>query len=139
MADKIGTDEYGEILIYQTDDGQTNIEVKIEDDTVWLTQQQLTELYQCSKSNISEHIKHIFEEGELDKDSVVRKFRITESATSSPSEKMFFKCSLMVDLAFPNSAAIWSWVSQTVSSPMRTSILMLPSAERYINISFSIA
>ena len=62
MADKIGTDEYGEILIYQTDDGQTNIEVKIEDDTVWLTQQQLTELYQCSKSNISEHIKHIFEE-----------------------------------------------------------------------------
>ena len=77
MADKIGTDEYGEILIYQTDDGQTNIEVKIEDDTVWLTQQQLTELDQCSKSNISEHIKHIFEEGELDKDSVVRKFRTT--------------------------------------------------------------
>ncbi|WP_353652577.1 hypothetical protein [Eubacterium sp. AF22-9] len=62
MADKIGTGEYGEILIYQTDNGQTNIEVKIEDDTVWLTQQQLTELYQCSKSNISEHIKHIFEE-----------------------------------------------------------------------------
>ena len=57
--------------------GETNIEVKIEDDTVWLTQQQLTELYQCSKSNISEHIKHIFEEGELDKDSVVRKFRTT--------------------------------------------------------------
>ena len=77
MADKIGTDEHGEILIYQTDDGQTNIEVKIEDDTVWLTQQQITELYQCSKSNISEHIKHIFEEGELDKDSVVRKFRTT--------------------------------------------------------------
>ena len=42
MADKIGTDECGEILIYQTDDGQTNIEVKIEDDTVWLTQQQLS-------------------------------------------------------------------------------------------------
>ena len=77
MADKIGTDEYGEILIYQTDDGQTNIEVKIEDDTVWLTQQQLTKLYQCSKSNISEYIKHIFEEGELVKDSVVRKFRTT--------------------------------------------------------------
>ena len=77
MADKIGTGECGEILIYQTDNGQTNIEVKIEDDTVWLTQQQLTELYQCSKTNISEHIKHIFEEGELDKDSVVRKFRTT--------------------------------------------------------------
>ena len=77
MADKIGTGECGEILIYQTENGQTNIEVKIEDDTVWLTQQQLTELYQCSKSNISEHIKHIFEEWELDKDAVVRKFRTT--------------------------------------------------------------
>ena len=77
MTDKIGRDEYGEILIYQTDDGQINIEVKVEDDTVWLTQQQLTELYQCSKSNISEHIKHIFEEGELYKDAVVRKFRTT--------------------------------------------------------------
>ena len=48
MADKIGTDEDGEILIYQTDDGQTNIEVKIEDDTVWLTQQQMSELFQTS-------------------------------------------------------------------------------------------
>jgi hypothetical protein len=48
MVDKIGTNEYGEILIYQTDDGQTNIEVKIEDDTVWLTQQQMSELFQTS-------------------------------------------------------------------------------------------
>ena len=98
MADKIGTDEYGEILIYQTDDGQTNIEVKIEDDTVWLTQQQLTELYQCSKSNISEHIKHIFEEGELDKDSVVRNFRTTDSSSNSSSSKICLICSLILDL-----------------------------------------
>lgn len=79
MADKIGTDEYGEILIYQTDDGHTKIDVKFEDETVWLTQAQLCELYQTSKSNISEHIKHIFEEGELEENSVVRKFRITAS------------------------------------------------------------
>lgn len=55
MADKIGTDEYGKILIYQTDDGQTNIEVKIEDDTVWLTQQQMSELFQTSRTNVVEH------------------------------------------------------------------------------------
>jgi len=59
----------GEIIIYQTDDGSTKIDVRFEDDTVWLTQQQLCELYQTSKSNISEHIKHIFEEGELDENS----------------------------------------------------------------------
>lgn len=67
-------ENYGEIIIYQSDDGLTNIEVKIQDETVWLTQQQLVELYQSSKSNVSEHIKHIFEEGELDEESVVRKF-----------------------------------------------------------------
>ena len=66
-----------EILIYQTEDGQTKIDVKFEDETVWLTQAQLCELYQTSKSNISEHIKHIFEEGELEENSVVRKFRTT--------------------------------------------------------------
>ncbi len=66
-----------EILIYQSENGVTKIDVKIIDDTVWLTQAQLCELYQTSKSNVSEHIKHIFEEGELDQSSVVRKFRTT--------------------------------------------------------------
>ena len=58
-------DNNGEIIIYQADDGLTHIEVKMEDETVWLTQAQLVQLYQTSKSNVSEHIKHIFEEGEL--------------------------------------------------------------------------
>lgn len=66
-----------EILIYQTEDGHTKIDVKFEDETVWLSQAQLCELYQTSKSNISEHIKHIFEEGELEENAVVRKFRTT--------------------------------------------------------------
>ena len=66
-----------EIIIYQTEDGNTQIDVKFEDETVWLTQAQLCELYQTSKSNVSEHIKHIFEEGELEEKSVVRKFRRT--------------------------------------------------------------
>ena len=67
----------GDIVIYQTDDGLTKIDVRFTDETVWLTQAQLCELYQTSKSNISEHIKNIFLEGELDEDSVVRKFRTT--------------------------------------------------------------
>lgn len=66
-----------EILIYQTEDGHTKIDVKLEGETVWLTQAQLCELYQTSKSNISEHIRHIFEEGELEENAVVRKFRTT--------------------------------------------------------------
>lgn len=70
-------DNNGEIIIYQADDGLTHIEVKMEDETVWLTQAQLVQLYQTSKSNVSEHIKHIFEEGELEEKAVVRKFRTT--------------------------------------------------------------
>ena len=69
----------GEIVIYQTDDGDTKIDVRFVDETVWLTQTQLCELYQTSKSNVSEHIKNIFEEGELEENSVVRKFRTTAS------------------------------------------------------------
>lgn len=67
----------GEIIIYQRTDGATDIQVKVQDETVWLTQGQLVELYQTSKSNVSEHIKHIFEEGELEGNSVVRNFRTT--------------------------------------------------------------
>lgn len=67
----------GEIVIYQTNDGSTKIDVRFVDENVWLTQQ-LCELYQTSKSNVSVHIKHIFEKGELDEISVVRKFRTVQ-------------------------------------------------------------
>lgn len=63
------------ILIYQTEDGVTKIETRLLDETVWLTQNQLCELFQKSKSTVSEHIKNIFEEGELNHFSTVRKFR----------------------------------------------------------------
>ncbi len=69
----------GEIIVYQSDDGLTRVDVRFEGDTVWLTQAQLIELYHSSKSNISEHIKHIFEDGELSPEQVVRKFRTTAS------------------------------------------------------------
>jgi hypothetical protein len=70
-------EQKGEIILYQAENGTTKIEVRLENENVWLTQAQLVELYQSSKSNISEHIKHIFEEGELSENSVVRKFRTT--------------------------------------------------------------
>lgn len=68
-------DNYGEIIIYQTDDGLTNIEVKVQDETVWLTQQQMADLFQTSRTNVVEHIRHIYEEGELAENSTCRKFR----------------------------------------------------------------
>ena len=67
----------GNIVVYVDDNGQPQVDVRFQDETVWLTQAQLVELYQSSKANVSEHIKNIFDEGELDKNSVVRKFRTT--------------------------------------------------------------
>jgi hypothetical protein len=67
------------IIIYEGDDGASHIDVRFEGETVWLTQSQLVELFESSKANISERIKHILEEKELDQDSVVRNFRTTAS------------------------------------------------------------
>ena len=80
MSSEIKTpdNDQGEIVIYQTDDGETKIDVRFVDETVWLTQAQLIELFQSSKANISERIKNIYEEGELDEVSTVRKFRTVQ-------------------------------------------------------------
>jgi len=67
----------GEIVIYQNQEGNIKIDVRLEEETVWLTQSQICELFQKSKSTISEHIKNVFEEGELNEKVVVRKFRTT--------------------------------------------------------------
>ena len=68
-----------QIIIYTGKNGQTKLDVRLEDETVWLTQAQICDLFQKSKATISEHIKHIFQEGELDENSVIRKFRTTAS------------------------------------------------------------
>ncbi len=68
---------HSEFLLYRSDDGKIRINVRLEDNTVWLTQADMVALFQSSKANISEHIKHVFEEGELQEDSVVRNFRTT--------------------------------------------------------------
>ena len=65
------------ILIYQSEDGRTKLDARLEDQTVWLNQKQLTELFGKAKGTISEHITHIFEDEELEEDSVVRSFRTT--------------------------------------------------------------
>ena len=65
------------IIIYQTEDGLTRIDVKLWDDTVWLSIDQMAELFQRNKSTISRHIKSVFEEGELNREVVVAKYATT--------------------------------------------------------------
>ena len=73
----IANENKGEIVIYQSEEGKAAIDVILQDETVWVTQEQMFSLFGKAKSTISEHLKHIFEEGELDQNSVVRFFRTT--------------------------------------------------------------
>ena len=98
-------DNNGEIIIYQTDDGLTHIDVKMEDETVWLTQAQLVQLYQTSKSNVSEHIKHIFEEGELEENAVVRKFRTT-AADGKNYNTTYYNLDMIISLGYRIKSSI---------------------------------
>ena len=65
----------GNVIVYVDDNGKPQVDVRFQDETVWLTQAQMVDLYQSSKANVSEHIKNIFDEGELDPAATVRKFR----------------------------------------------------------------
>lgn len=93
---------YGEILIYQSDDGLTNVEVKIEDETVWLTQQQMADLFQTSRTNVVEHIKHIYEDGELDEISTCRKFRqVRKEGNREVSREIpFYNLDMIISLGY---------------------------------------
>ena len=64
----------GEVLVYRTEDGTIRLDVRLEDETVWLTQQMMAELFQSSKQNISHHIQAIYEEGELEPEATVKKY-----------------------------------------------------------------
>ena len=67
------------IIMYQTDNGKIKINVRIEDETVWMTQRGISELYQKSVNTINEHIKNIYSEGELSESSTIRKNRIVQT------------------------------------------------------------
>lgn len=99
---EIQMENYGEILIYQSDDGLTNIEVKVQDETVWLTQQQMADLFQTSRTNIVEHIKHIYDEGELDESSTCRKFRQVrkEGNREVAREMPFYNLDMIISLGY---------------------------------------
>jgi hypothetical protein len=92
----------GEIIIYQNKDNNVALNVRLEEENVWLTQQQMAELFQSSRTNVVEHIKHIFEEGELDENTTCRKFRQVqiEGSRSIERELPFYNLDLIISLGY---------------------------------------
>ena len=88
-----------QVILYQSEDGRTKLDVRLEGQTVWLSQKQLTELFGKAKGTISEHIKHIFEDGELEEVSVVRLFRTT-AADGKQYEVAHYNLDMVLALGF---------------------------------------
>ena len=92
----------GEIIIYQAEEGNTRIDVSFVDETVWLTQQQMAELFQSSRSNVVEHIQHIYEERELDEASTCRNFRQVrkEGNRTVTREMPYYNLDMIISLGY---------------------------------------
>lgn len=89
----------GEILVYQTGDGRVKLDVRLEDETVWLTQQMMAELFQTTKQNIGQHLKNIFEEGELVQNSVVKKF-FTTATDGKKYNTIFYNLDAVISVGY---------------------------------------
>ncbi len=85
-----------EIIIYTTDDGQVEIEVRLEDENVWLTQNSMAELFDTTKQNISLHIKNIFDEKELSENSVVKE-NLTAAKDGKNYKTKFYNLDLIIN------------------------------------------
>ena len=99
---KMAMDDNNQIIIYQSDEGETRLEVKFTGETVWLSQQQMADLFQSSRSNVVEHIKHIYEEGELDEDSTCRNFRqVRQEGTREVTREIpFYNLDMIISLGY---------------------------------------
>jgi hypothetical protein len=95
-------DSIGEIIIYQNKENNISLNVRLEDENVWLSQQQMADLFQSSRTNVVEHIKHIFEEGELEEAATCRKFRQvqTEGNRNVERELPFYNLDLIISLGY---------------------------------------
>ncbi len=107
-----------EILIYQNSEGNIKIDVRLEEESVWLTQAQLCELFQKSKATISEHIKNVFEEGELDASATVRNFRTVQTEGKREVERAidYYNLDVIISVGYrvksPQGTQFRIWATQ---------------------------
>lgn len=110
-----------EIVIFKTQDGRTDIDVKVEDGTVWLTQGQMGELFNTTKQNISLHIKNIFDEGELDKNSVVKEY-LTTAADGKNYNTKYYNLDVIISVGYRVKSTIGTqfrtWATQVLKEYM---------------------
>jgi len=118
------------ILIYKTEDGKTDITVRLQNENVWLSQQQMAELYQTARTNVVEHIKHIFEEGELAEEATCRKFRQVQKEGSRNVEREipFYNLDMIISLGYRIKSRIATsfriWATKRLNEYIRKGFTM---------------
>lgn len=110
----------GEIVIYTSEDGSVSLDTKLKNETIWLTQDMIVKLFNSSKANISEHISHIFQDGELDKDSTVRNFRTVrkEGSRNVARELDYYNLDMIIAVGYRVNSKIATkfriWATKTL-------------------------
>jgi hypothetical protein len=131
-------EEQNNIIIYKTEDGKTDIKVRFENEDVWLSQQQMAELYQTSRTNIVEHIKHIFEEGELTEETTCRKFRQvqTEGSRNVEREIPSYNLDMIISLGYRIKSRIATnfriWATKRLNEYIRKGFTMDDERLKYL-------
>ena len=113
------------LIIYTSDDGSINVDVTFDNDTVWLTQDQMSELFQKAKSTINEHIKNIYEDGELNKETTMRKFGNTELSTKPTN---YYNLDMIISVGYrvrsQRGIQFRIWASEIIKEYMKKGFVM---------------
>lgn len=116
MSDKLPA--VGEFLVYSTNDGQIKLEVRLEEETLWMNQQMMAELFQTTKQNIGQHLKNVFEEGELEEESVVKK-SFTTAADGKQYYVNFYNLDVLISVGYRVKSVIAThfriWATQKLT------------------------
>ena len=119
--DLIQSEERGEIVLYQPNDNM-RLEVRLQDETVWLTQQQMTELFKTTKQNVSLHINNIFNEGELKRDSVVKE-SLTTAADGKNYRTKFYNLDVIISVGYRVKSPIGTRFRQWANAVLKDYLL----------------
>src|SRR5215203_3747972 len=111
-----------EFLIYQTPNGNTHIDVRVGDETVWLTQSQMADIFQTTKQNISLHIKNIFEEGELSESEVVKEY-LTTASDGKNYRTLHFNLDVIISIGYRVRSHVGTHFRQWATARLREYII----------------
>ncbi|MFH1892559.1 MAG: virulence RhuM family protein [Candidatus Zixiibacteriota bacterium] len=125
MTENLPVPDDSKILIYQSDSGETRLEVRLQDETVWLTQKLMSELFEKDVRTINEHIKNVYEEGELEPESTIRKFRIVQVEGTRQVRRLvdFYSLDMIIAVGYRVKSAVATRFRQWATARLREYIV----------------